>query len=210
MFLTSNTCVYVPNKAPQDIQLSALAPQCSFLFLRRPLLSQYLPIGSMVLLYVVTCTINIPPMLAHIYHKYLQWIGLRENCNRKAPFFNGKIDGFRWRFSRLNQSIKYQKSAKPNAGDSYHLVVEQFAMEHPQNQWRFRSLGKSSINGPWLPWLCNSHNQINQSVIHEVPRALGSCLEFLDGDGNQELPSWHSTGKRTFRATETNKNLLVS
>ena len=58
-----------------------------FLFLRRPLLSQYLPIGSMVLLYVVTCTINIPPMLAHIYHKYLQWIGLRENCNRKAPFF---------------------------------------------------------------------------------------------------------------------------
>ena len=36
-----------------------------------------------------------------------QWIGLRENFNRKAPWFNGKIDGFRLRFSQQNQSIEW-------------------------------------------------------------------------------------------------------
>ena len=34
-----------------------------------------------------------------------QWIGLRENT-QENPIFNGKIDGFRLRFSRENQSIE--------------------------------------------------------------------------------------------------------
>ena len=37
-----------------------------------------------------------------------QWIGLRENLNRKAPAhdLNGKIYGFRLKFSRVNQPIE--------------------------------------------------------------------------------------------------------
>ena len=32
-----------------------------------------------------------------------QWIGLRDNFSRNAPYFYGKIDGSRCRFSRQNQ-----------------------------------------------------------------------------------------------------------
>ena len=36
----------------------------------------------------------------------------------------------------------------------YPLVMTNIAMENPQNKWRFYIVGKSSINGPSVPWLC--------------------------------------------------------
>ena len=36
----------------------------------------------------------------------------------------------------------------------YPLVMTNIAMENPQNKWRFYIVGKSSINGPSIPWLC--------------------------------------------------------
>ena len=32
-----------------------------------------IPIGSMYAIYLVTCTINIPPMVAYVYHTWILW-----------------------------------------------------------------------------------------------------------------------------------------
>ena len=42
----------------------------------------------------------------------IQWIGLRENL-QESPIFNGKIFGFRWKFSRENQSIETREFCCP-------------------------------------------------------------------------------------------------
>jgi hypothetical protein len=46
---------------------------CHTLFIRKKY--NTIPIGSMVLLYMVTFTINIPPMLAYIYIPYMDPVG---------------------------------------------------------------------------------------------------------------------------------------
>ena len=38
----------------------------------------------------------------------------------------------------------------------YPLVMTNIALDNPNHKWRFRSLGKSSVNGPSIPWLLNN------------------------------------------------------
>ena len=81
-----------------------------------------IPIGSMVLLYMVTFTINIPQMLAYIYHTWILWDrdGLINSPWGPIPCSRATTHGWVKRSPRRRSTGHFppvQKKAKDEAND---------------------------------------------------------------------------------------------
>jgi hypothetical protein len=76
---------------------------------------------------------------------YIQWIGLRENLD-ESPMLNGKIHGFRFRFSQQNQSNDSQVVLRKAAGAFLGIDMLPAGMARGMARWRWTGPGMRKFN----------------------------------------------------------------